>query len=49
MVTCNHKWKSIYFRKINKKKNFQDWIKISNKVICDKCLTIADIKEEKIK
>lgn len=39
-----HNWKKIYYRKLNKKTNIQDWKTIQNKFICDKCLIIRELK-----
>ena len=44
-MVCEHNWKALYYRKSNKNKSFQVWIKVLNKLICDKCEKIADIKE----
>ena len=41
---CNHNWKKIYYRKINKKTKIQEWITIPNRFICDKCLEIKELK-----
>jgi len=44
MVTCKHNWKKLYYRKYDSEKKYQEWIKVENKMICDKCKLIAEIK-----
>ena len=41
---CDHKYKALYYRKQGKKKNYQDWVRLKNYLICVKCLKIAEIK-----
>lgn len=43
MVCKQHKWIKLYYRKQNKK-DYQDWIAVPNKVICQNCEVVADIK-----
>lgn len=38
-----HNFKALYYRKKRKNKS-QDWIKVSNKLICDKCLKIVKLR-----
>jgi len=44
MDKCKHKWKKIYFRKIVKDRDYQQWMTVPNKFICDKCLKIKELK-----
>ena len=44
MEECKHNWKKIYYRKVIGIKNYQDWVTIQDKFICDKCLKIKELQ-----
>lgn len=46
---CEHKWVKLYFRKKFENKDFQTWIPLSNKYICQNCLLINTVTYNNIK
>lgn len=48
MICKNHKLVKVYYRKPGKK-NYQDWMVIKNKLICQKCEQIFDVKHTQTK
>ena len=44
MVTCKHKFKKLYYRAYNSDNRYQSWIKLENKMICEKCKKLVEIK-----
>lgn len=43
MKCDNHKWVKLYYRKQGEKP-YQEWILLKDKVICQKCEQIAELK-----
>ena len=39
-----HNLKRVYYRKMNKEKNYQDWISLNEFRYCDECKQILEMK-----
>ena len=39
-----HKWKRVYYRKVNPTTNKQDWVIVDGIFICDVCKQIKQLK-----